>query len=153
MDEKNINTLGLGVAILLTSLGIYFVGKSILNTIRAKAEDKLEDNLNAEIVQVGGGGSQTQATLEEQQAKLYNPTADVKLLRGYLEGYNVFVYPEEVNGILNKLTDAKLKKLASYYKGTTRISLYTQLAGEWYCIDGKSCYIDALKRLGNLNLR
>jgi len=156
MDEKNINIIALGSGILLSSLGLYFVGKSILNQIRAKAEGKLEDNLNAEIV-TGGGSSQQQA-LEEQQAKLYNPYPDVKLLRGYLEGYNVFYYPDEVNGIINKLTDAKLKKLATYYKLASmkygeKKSLYQQMVDEWNNSVNASYYDSSEKRLSGLGLR
>jgi hypothetical protein len=155
MDEKNINIIALGGGILLTSLGVYFVTKSVLNQIKAKAEAKLEDNLNAEIV-TGGGSSQQQA-LEEQQAKLYNPYPDVKLLRGYLEGYNFFAYPKEVNGIINKLTDAKLKKLATYYKLASmkygeKKSLYQQMVDEWDDVNG-SFYDSSEKRLSALGLR
>ena len=154
MNEKNINIIALGGGILLTSLGIYFFTKSILNKIRAKAEGKVEDNLNAEIVT--GGGSSQQQTLEEQQAKNYNPYEDVKALRGFLEGYNVLgAYPTQVNGIVNKLTDAKLKKLATYYKGATKgTSLYAQLNSEW-SVDwgGVSVYDSSIRRLNSLGLR
>jgi hypothetical protein len=154
MDKNNINIIGLGIGILLTSVGVYFFSKSILNKIRAKAEGKLEDNLNAEIV-TGGGSSQQQA-LEEQQAKNYNPYQDVLALRGYLEGYNVLgSYPTQVNGIVNKLTDAKLKKLATYYKGATKgTTLYAQLNSEW-SIDwgGVSVYDSSIRRLNGLGLR
>ena len=148
--------LAKGPGILLTSLGLYFVGKSILNQIRAKAEGKLEDNLNAEIVT--GGGSSQQQVLEEQQAKLYNPYPDVKLLRGYLEGYNLYYYPDEVNGIINKLTDAKLKKLATYYKLASmkygeKKSLYQQMVDEWNDATNKSFYDSSEKRLSGLGLR
>ena len=155
MDEKNINIIALGGGILLSSLGLYFVTKSVLNQIRAKAEGKLEDNLNAEIV-TGGGSSQQQA-LEEQQAKLYNPYPDVKLLRGYLEGYNLYYYPDEVNGLINKLTDAKLKKLATTYKSVSmkygeKKSLYQQMVDEWNGVGG-SFYDSSEKRLSTLGLR
>ena len=155
MDEKNINIIALGGGILLSSLGLYFVAKSVLNQIRAKAEDKLEDNLNAEIV-TGGGSSQQQA-LEEQQAKSYNPYQDVKALRGYLEGYNIMYYPDQVNGIINKLTDAKLKKLATYYKLASakygeKTTLYQQMVDEWDDWGG-SFYATSEKRLASLGLR
>jgi hypothetical protein len=152
MDEKNINIIALGGGLLLSSLGVYFIAKSVLNQIRAKAQDKADDNLNAEIIT--GGGSIQQQSLEEQQAKLYNPYQDVKALRGYLEGYNVLGgYPDEVNGIINKLTDAKLKKLATYYKGATKgTTLYQQMVDEW---DGwgASFYATSEKRLASLGLR
>jgi len=158
MDEKNINIIALGGGILLTSLGVYFVTKSVLNQIKAKAEDKLEDNLNAEIV-TGGGSSQQQA-LEEQQAKLYNPYQDVLALRGYLEGYNPVGYPEEVNAIIKKLTDAQLKKLATYYKLASakygeKKSLYQQMVDELngYLGLGTSFYDVSEKRLSSLGLR
>ena len=129
MDEKNINIIALGGGLLLTSLGLYFVTKSVLNQIKAKAEDKLEENLNAEIVT--GGGSGQQQALEEAEAKLYNPYQDVLSLRKYLEGENWWSYTDEVNAIIKKLTDAKLKKLAIYYKGASmkygeKKSLYQQ---------------------------
>ena len=155
MDEKNINIIALSGGILLSSLGLYFVTKSVLNQIRAKAEGKLEDNLNAEIVT--GGGSSQQQVLEEQQAKLYNPYPDVKLLRGYLEGYNLYYYPNEVNGLINKLTDAKLKKLATTYKSVSmkygeKKSLYQQMVDEWDDVSG-SYYDSSEKRLSSLGLR
>ena len=155
MDEKNINIIALGGGILLSSLGLYFVGKSILNQIRAKAEGKLEDNLNEDIDE--GGGSNQQQALEEQQAKLYNPYQDTKALRGYLEGYNLMYYPDEVNGIINKLTDAKLKKLATYYKLASmkygeKKSLYQQMVDEWDGVGG-SYYDSSEKRLSSLGLR
>ena len=158
MDEKNINILALGGGILLTSLGLYFVAKSVLNQIRAKAEDKLEENLNAEIVT--GGGSSQQQVLEEDQAKLYNPYQDVLALRGFLEGYNAVGYPEEVASIINKLTDAKLRKLATYYKLASmkygeKKSLYAQLVDELngYLGLGTSMYESSEKRLASLGLR
>ena len=152
MDEKNINIIALGGGILLTSLGLYFVTKSVLNQIKAKAEDKLEDNLNAEIVT--GGGSTQQQGLEIQQAKLYNPYNDVKALRGYMEGWNIMYYPDEVNGIINKLTDEELKKLATYYKGATKgTSLYAQMNDEWNDITNTSFYATSIKRLASLGLR
>ena len=156
MDEKNINIIALGGGILLSSLGLYFVGKSVLNQIRAKAEGKLEDNLNEDIDE--GGGSNQQQALEEQQAKLYNPYPDVKLLRGYLEGYNFYYYPDEVNGLINKLTDAKLKKLATTYKSVSmkygeKKSLYQQMVDEWNDATLKSFYDSSEKRLSGLGLR
>lgn len=156
MEEKNINIIALGGGILLTSLGLYFVAKSVLNQIRAKAEDKLEEHLNAEIGM--DGDSSQQQVLEEQQAKVYNPYQDVKALRGYLEGYNVMCYPVEVNGIINKLTDAKLKKLATYYKGASmkygeKKSLYQQMVDEYNDWTLTSCYDTSEKRLSSLGLR
>ena len=155
MDEKNINIIALGGGLLLTSLGLYFVTKSVLNQIKAKAEDKLEENLNAEIVT--GGGSGQQQALEEAEAKLYNPYQDVLSLRKYLEGENWWSYTDEVNAIIKKLTDAKLKKLAIYYKGASmkygeKKSLYQQLVDEWDW--GTTSYYDlAEKRLSSLGLR
>jgi hypothetical protein len=158
MDEKNINIIALGGGILLTSLGLYFVTKSVLNQIRAKAEDKLEDNLNAEIVT--GGGSTQQQGLETQQAKLYNPYQDVLALRGYLEGYNLVGYPVEVASIINKLTDEELKKLATYYKLASykygeKKTLYQQLVDEFdgYLGLGGTMYDATEKRLASLGLR
>lgn len=155
MDEKNINIIALGGGLLLTSLGLYFVTKSVLNQIRAKAEGKLEENLNAEMVT--GGGSGQQQALEEAEAKLYNPYQDVLSLRKYLEGNNWWSYTDEVNAIIKKLTDAKLKKLAIYYKGASmkygeKKSLYQQLVDEWDW--GTTSYYDlAEKRLSSLGLR
>ena len=109
MDEKNINIIALGGGILLTSLGLYFVTKSVLNQIKAKAEDKLED---------------------------------------------IMYYPDEVNGIINKLTDEELKKLATYYKGATKgTSLYAQMNDEWNDITNTSFYATSIKRLASLGLR
>lgn len=154
MNEKNINILALGSGILLTSLGLYFVMKSVLNQIQAKKEAELQAIIDAEIK---GGANTPQEKLEQQQAKSYNEYPDVILLKGYLEGKNLRGYPEEVNGIINKLTDAQLKKLADTYKRASmkygeKVSLYDQLVGEWNIL-GYSFYETSEKRLSNLGLR
>ena len=150
MDNSIKNILALGGIVTLTSLGLFFFGKSIMSGIRRRQQGKIDDQLSDD------GGSSQQQQIEEQQAKAYNPSNDAKTIRGYLDGYNLYEYSDEIMKIINKLSDAKLKKLAEHYKKTYKISLYKQLDDE-YDLCGwtkqDNCYKLPMARLTNLNLR
>ena len=153
MDNSIKNVLALGGVAVLSSLGLFFFGKALMNGIRRRQQDKLNEQLN----QSGeGGGSSAQEQIEIEQAKSYQPKNDAKLIRGYLDGYNLYEYSDEIMKIFNKLSNAKLKKLADYYKSTYKISLYKQMDDEYdLCGWTKSdnCYKLPMARLTNLNLR
>ena len=151
-DNKIINTLTLAGSVILASVGLYFFGKAVMNKIRRRANDK-----ETELIEGDGSSSQSQQEqLEQQQAKNYNPTSDAKTIRGYLNGYNYYCYGNEIMRIFNKLTNAKLKKLAEHYKKTYSISLWKQMDDEYntcgytWSSDG---YVEPKQRLSSLGLR
>jgi hypothetical protein len=153
MDNALKNTLVLGGSVIIASVGLFFFGKTIMNQIRRKANDKETELLEDDG---SGGGTSQQAQLEIEQAKQYNATSDAKLIRGYLDGYNYNSYGAEVSSIFNKLTDAKLKKLADFYKNKYKISLYKQMDDEWNICGWTlqtNCYEIPMKRLASLGKR
>ena len=150
MDNQIKNILALGGVAVLSSLGLFFFGKALMSGIRRRQQGKRDEQLNDE------GGSSSQQQIEEEQAKAYNPSSDAKAIRGYLDGNNFYEYSEEIMKIFNKLSNAKLKKLAEHYKKTYKISLYKQMDEEWdLCGWTKqdNCYKLPMARLTNLNLR
>lgn len=154
MEKSTQNTLIVGASILIASTGLFLVGRAIVNRIKKKKELEQQQILEDEI---SGGGSDVQEQLEEQQASSYNPAGDVKLIESYIVGANLMVYPDEVNGIIMKLNNADLKKLADAWKKKYNgESLYYWLDDEW---DGcgtwgwDNCYEPAMNRLANLGLR
>jgi hypothetical protein len=152
MDSKITNTLTLGGSVILASLGLFFLGKTIMNQIRRRANDRQNENLEGD----GSSNQSAQEQLEIEQAKKYNATADAKAIRGYLDGWNLYSYNDEILKIFNKLTDAKLKKLAEEYKKKYKISLYKQMDDEYnncgYTFMS-NCYDIPMKRLSGLGLR
>lgn len=150
-DKTLLNTLVLGGSVIIASFGLFLFGKTIMNQIKRRRDEKDEDNIEGDE----DSGESAQEQLEIQQAKNYNPYADAKTIRGYLDGYNVFSYNTEILAIINKLTNPKLKKLAEHYKKTYKISLYKQMDDEWNtCGYGYSnCYDAPMKRLSGLGLR
>jgi hypothetical protein len=91
---------------------------------------------------------------EESEAKNYNPTSDAKYIYDRLKGWKVpFVYyDEEVNAMIAKQTDAKLKKLAQFYKSKYNKSLWLALDEEWDYYSGNQ-YLGSMNRLSSLGLR
>jgi hypothetical protein len=130
MEERTKKTLITSVSILLVTTGLFFVSRVILNKIKAsRATDP-----NATLNQEQGSGTNPLAPSEEEEAKKYNPASDAKYLNdrlyGWLKPPFVF-YDTEINGLISKLTDAKLKKLAPYYKTKYKKSLWLALDEEW----------------------
>lgn len=152
MQEKTKNTLIVGASILIAFTGLFFISKVIIDKFKQRKEDEREELLEQEIE---GGGSTNQENIEAQQS--YNPASDLRLLEGYIVGANIMVYPDEVNGIIMKLNNVDLKKLADAWKKKYNgESLYYWLDDEW---DGcgtwgwDNCYSSAMNRLSSLNLR
>ena len=150
MDNQIKNILALGGVAVFSSLGLFFFGKALMSGIRRRQQGKRDEQLNDE------SSSSAQQQIEAEQAKAYNPSSDAKAIRGYLDGANVYDYSEEIMKIFNKLSNAKLKKLAEHYKKTYKISLYKQMDEEWDLCDWggmSNCYKLPMARLTNLNLR
>lgn len=151
MEKKTKNTLIVGASVLIAFTGLFFISKVIVKKFKQRKEDERQDLLEEEIT---GTGSPNQENIEAQQS--YNPASHIKLLEGYIVGANFMVYPNEVNGIIMKLNNADLKKLANAWKqkynGET---LYYWLDDEY---DGcgtwgfSNCYASAMNRLSSLGL-
>lgn len=152
MDNSIKNILALGGIVTLTSVGLFFFGKAIISGVRRRQQGRTEEGLLGSLSE----GSSAQEQLEQEQAKSYDPKTDAKAIRGYLDGNNFYEYSEEIMKIFNKLSNAKLKKLADHYKKTYKISLYKQMDEEWdLCgwTKQSNCYTIPMGRLSNLNLR
>jgi len=150
MKDSTKNTLIVGASVLVASLGLFFIGRAIIKKIQAKKDAERENLLQEDIE---GGQSEEQQQTEEATST-YNPTGDVNLISGYILGANLFVYPDEVNGIIAKLTNTDLKKLADAWKKKYGRSLYYDLDDEydqcgWY----SNCYEASMNRLSSLGLR
>jgi hypothetical protein len=151
-DKTLLNTLVLGGSVIIASFGLFLFGKTIMNQIKRRRDEKDENNIEGDE----DSGESAQEQLEIQQAKNYNPFADAKAIRGYLDGYNVNSYNTEILAIINKLTNAKLKKLAEHYNKNYKISLYKQMDNEWNTCGytfSSNCYDTPMKRLSGLGLR
>lgn len=153
MDNSLKNTLALGGSVIIASVGLFLFGKAVMNQIKRRRNENQEELLDEDN---GGGNANAQEELEQEQAKKYNASSDAKLIRGYLDGANLNTYEDNIIAIFGKLTDAKLKKLADYYKKTYKISLYKQMDDEydqcgWTLMS--NCYDVPMKRLTGLGLR
>tara|TARA_R110000868_G_scaffold104604_2_gene288422 strand:- start:1435 stop:1887 length:453 start_codon:yes stop_codon:yes gene_type:complete len=150
MKETTKKTLVTGVSVLLLTAGLFFVGRVIVQRLKGRNEDDASTLLEGEE-----GSGDTQLTpSEESEAKNYNPATDAKYINDRISGWKVpFVYyDEEVNGLIAKLTDAKLKKMANYYKTKYKKSLYLALDEEWDYYSGNQ-YKGSMNRLSSLGLR
>jgi hypothetical protein len=153
MKEQTKDTLITGASILIASVGLFFIGKAIVQRIQKKAKDKREELLKEDA---GGGTSSTQDQTEAS-VSAYNPTSDVNLISSYILGLNVLGgYPDKVNPIIMKLNNTDLKKLAYAWKKKYGRTLYYDLDDEWdvcgfWGLD--NCYESSMNRLSNLNLR
>ena len=152
MKEQTKDTLITGASILIASVGLFFIGKGIVQRIQKNAQDKREDLIKEDTE----GGSSTQDQTEDS-VSTYNPTSDVNLISNYIIGLNVLGgYPEEVNGIIMKLNNTDLKKLAGAWKQKHKRTLYYDLNDEWDVCGfwgTDNCYASSMNRLSNLNLR
>jgi len=120
-----------------------------------KVQDKKEDEIASSGEQNEEGSGDTLLTpSEEAEAKNYNPSSDAKYIYDRIKGWKVpFVYyDEEVNAMIAKQTDAKLKKLAQYYKNKYNKSLWLALEEEWDYYSGNQ-YLGSMNRLSSLGLR
>ena len=151
MTDSTKKTLITGASILLITAGLFFVGRAILNKVQAKKED--ETASSGEVAEEGSGDTLLTPS-EEAEAKNYNPSSDAKYIYDRIKGWKVpFVYyDEEVNAMIAKQTDAKLKKLAQYYKNKYNKSLWLALEEEWDYYSGNQ-YLGSMNRLSSLGLR
>lgn len=148
--NKTTKIILIGGSIVGVSIALIFVAKKIAKTITERKQKQIEQDIKDDTT---GGGSSTQENVESQST--YNPTNDMKLLAGYILGVNFMVYPDEVNGIIMKLNNADLKKLAGWWKAKYNRTLYYDLDDEldqcgWAW---SNCYEDSMKRLSSLGLR
>ena len=152
MEQRTKRTLIIGASILVGVTAITLITRAIVKKINAKREAERQQLLEEEI---SGGGSTTQEQIEEAQT--YDPLPDVKMIESYIVGGNFWVYPDEVNGIIMKLNNADLKKVATLWKQRHNgESLYYWLDDE---LDGcgwsgfSNCYESSMNRLSSLGLR
>jgi hypothetical protein len=150
MQESTKKTLIVGGSILLATAGLFLVGRAILANIKSRKEDEIAGLTEQEE----GSGTTATTPAEEADAKNYNPATDAKYIYDKLWGWKVpFVsYDTEINALIAKLTDAKLKKLADYFKSKYKKSLYLTLEEEWDYYSGNQ-YKGSMARLSNLGKR
>lgn len=145
MEAKTKKALIIGSSILVGVVGLFFISRAIVNKIKKDKEGKDKGLLDEDL-------KPKPLENESNDAKNYNPTSDVKAIGGYIVGYNANYYPKEVNSIIAKLTDSRLKKLATAYKTKYKVSLYENLNGEWVWGWGDT-YEPSIKRLLALGLK
>jgi hypothetical protein len=150
MKDSTKKTLITGASILLITAGLFFVSRAILKKLQAKKEDEIAASGGNEE----GSGDTLLTPSEESEAKNYNPSSDAKYIYDRISGWKKpFVYYDsEVNAMIAKQTDAKLKKLAEYYKTKYKKSLWLALDEEWDYFSGNQ-YKGSMNRLSSLGLR
>ena len=155
--DKNVNTILKGVGILMAVGGLYVISKVIIGKVKVKKQDEIDEKLAQEIT--GQLMSPNQAKQEKEEAKKYNPSAHSKWIREAIDGVNYNNSDaEQTNKTIMSLSDAKLKKIAPYYKSKYGISLWKDLDNEWdNCSKGlfepyENCFESSMRRLTNLNL-
>ena len=150
MTGNTQKTIVTGVSVLLLTAGLFFVGRTILNKLKARKQDESAGTLTDEQ----GSGTNQLTPQEEQEAKNYNPKADVDFIYSKISGWNYFNYGQQVNGRIMSLTDAKLKKMAQAYKVKNGgVSLYVALDDEWDDALAGNVYEPSMNRLSNLSLK
>jgi len=152
MKDSTQKTLVIGVSVLLLTAGLFFVGRVIIGKAKARREDDSMTNLEDEQ----GSGTTSLTAQEIAEAKNYNPASDAKFLSDRLWGWlkiPFVFYDTEINGLIAKLTDAKLKKLAQYYKTKYKKSLWLALDEEWDSYAEGNLYKGSMNRLSSLGLR
>ena len=127
-----------GGAILVGTLALALIGRTIINSVVRKRKGKAEDKIDMDV----DSGSSS------DDASDYNPSSDVTTLGGYIYGNNFWTYEDEVDAIIIPKSDARLKKLATAYKKKYGIGLYANLIGE--CCYGM--YEESEARLKSLGL-
>tara|TARA_B100000497_G_C7696311_1_gene425673 strand:+ start:8516 stop:8935 length:420 start_codon:yes stop_codon:yes gene_type:complete len=127
-----------GGAVLVGTLALALIGKTIVNSVVRKRKGKAQDKIDMDV----DSGSSS------DDASDYNPSSDVTALGGYIYGNNFWTYEEEVDAIIIPMSDARLKKLSKAYKKQYGIGLYANLIGE--CCYGM--YEESEARLKSLGL-
>ncbi len=122
---------------------ITFVIRSVVIKAKRNKARKIEERLALE----SGTQKTPQQTTEEKEAAAYNPSTDYKKIFNWIDGANWQARGTEVNSITNRLTDAKLIKLAKYWeKKQSGESLYYWL--DWEAGDFYGVSMARLKSLG-----
>jgi hypothetical protein len=141
----------IGASVIIGMGLVTLIVKRVIRKINEKQQAKRDENLELSL-----GEKETETEKKEtSSAENYNPKADNDLIHGYINGLNVNDYKNEINAIFNRLTDAQVKKLASYWK--------TKHKGEslYYWLDWEldncwspswNCYDQPMKRLKSLGL-
>jgi hypothetical protein len=124
-------TLIIGGSILVGAVGLFFIGKAIINKVQQKKAQE-RDALRKQSSQGGGASVGNEPVNKGESADKYNPSSDLKALAGYIIGANFFYYPKEIGDIVFKLNDAEVKKLNTAWKKKYKESLYQSLAGEYH---------------------
>jgi len=151
MQDSTKRTLIIGSSLLIASVGLFFIAKAITNRVKGTKEDERSTQLEEEIENQGGSAEQQE--IEAQQK--YDPKNDVKFIADKILGANLFTYRKEIDGLIMKLNDVQVKKLADAWKNKYKRSLYSDLddeydqCGYWY----SNCYEVSMKRLSNLGKR
>ena len=150
--NQNLKTVIIGASILGVAVALYFVGKKSVKHIKAKAEAKRKAEIEAEL---GIGDSSPATQVEEEAAKSYNPSSDVKSLASQIVGGNTYCRTNGVNKIVMKLNTSELKILNAAWKKEYDKSLYRYLDDEWDngVPNWANCYPEAMNRLSNAGLR
>lgn len=140
-ETKKLAIQGAAAVTLITI--ITFVVKSIVTKAKKNKARKIEERLALE----SGSAKTPQQSTEEREAAAYNPTNDYKRIFNWIDGANWQQRGTEVNSITNRLTDAKLIKLAKYWeKRQGGESLYYWL--DWEAGDFYGVSMARLKSLG-----
>ncbi len=143
MDAESKNLVIQGAAAVALMTVVTLVIRSIVIKAKKNKAKKIEDRLALE----SGTSKTPQQTTEQAQAAAYNPYNDYKRIFNWIDGANWQQRGTEVNSITNRLTDAKLIKLAKYWeKKQGGESLYYWL--DWEAGDFYGISMARLKSLG-----
>jgi len=151
MQDSTKRTLIIGSSLLIASVSLFFIAKAITNRVKGNLEDDRNTQLEDEIE--NEGGSEEQQQIEEAQK--YDPKNDVKFIADKILGANLFTYRKEIDGLITKLNDIQVKKLADAWKNKYKRSLYSDLDDEYdQCgYFYSNCYAVSMTRLSNLGKR
>jgi hypothetical protein len=152
MEDSTKRTLIIGSSLLIASVGLFFIAKAITNRVKGTKEDERSTQLEEEIENQGGSAEQQE--IEAQQK--YDPKSDIKFIADRILGLNWKGYPDDVNGLIMKLNNIEVKKLADAWKKKYKRTLYYDLDDELnQCgIWGVSnCYEISMTRLSNVGKR
>jgi hypothetical protein len=143
MDAETKKLVTQGAASLILITVITLVIRSVVIKAKKNKARKIEERLALEL----GTQKTPQQSTEESQAAAYNPSSDYKKIFNWIDGANWQQRGTEVNSITNRLTDAKLIKLAKYWeKKQSGESLYYWL--DWEAGDFYGVSMARLKSLG-----
>lgn len=140
-ETKKLAIQGAATVSLITIITL--VIRSIVVKAKKNKARKIEERLALE----SGTAKTPQQSTEEREAAAYNPANDYKRIFNWIDGANWQQRGTEVNSITNRLTDAKLIKLAKYWeKKQSGESLYYWL--DWEAGDFYGVSMARLKSLG-----